>query len=80
MMLKTVFWLAVIVIGMAFLGWLSFSDSPQQAAITLDKQQVQDDTRKAIDKVQEVTEDMRERAEEAVSPTTPSDEPAPPPR
>lgn len=83
-MLKAVLWLALIVFVMSILGWLTFNNSSRQTSITVDKARVEEDTRRAIEKVQDVTEDLRERVdrerETETLPPNSSDDPAVPDR
>lgn len=73
-MLRTILVISIVVILMAFFGWLKFSDSNDQATIILDKQEVKEDTKKAVEKAKEVSEDIQEKAKEALDDV---DNPAP---
>lgn len=65
-MVKALLIVVIIVAAMALLGWLTFSNSSSQSTIVIDKNKVQQDTGKAVERVQEFTEDVRESVDKAV--------------
>lgn len=63
--MKGILIVAVIILGLVFLGWLKFSDSEATSTIILDKQEVKEDTEKAADKTQEALKDARDEINDA---------------
>jgi hypothetical protein len=64
--MKVLLIIAVIVLVMAFVGWLKFSDSGAKTTITLDKQELKTDTENAVEKSKEVLKGVKEKTDEAL--------------
>ncbi|MBX3437752.1 MAG: hypothetical protein KF861_09690 [Planctomycetaceae bacterium] len=64
---------AVVILILGLAGWLSFSSNDSAATITIDKQQIKEDTHGAVEKLEDATEkavdttrDVLHRAEQKV--------------
>ncbi|HUG19768.1 MAG TPA: hypothetical protein VMM56_12360 [Planctomycetaceae bacterium] len=64
--MKVLLIISVIVLGLAFVGWLKYSDSEANTTITIDKQEVKKDTEAAVEKSKEVLEDVKQKASEVL--------------
>lgn len=64
-MLKAIILMAIITAAMALIGWLTFSNGTSQTVITIDKQRVREDVHNAVEKVEQLTEELQERVEES---------------
>jgi cytoskeletal protein RodZ len=51
--------LVVIVALMALVGWIKFRNSPQESTITIEKETIQQDAKKIVDRGNEFVEDAR---------------------
>ena len=67
--------LAAVVLLAALLGWLSFGNSDDSATMTIDKQEVRQDTEAAVEKAKEVAEEAKQKIQEAVGEDQPADSP-----
>jgi len=47
----------IVLLGMAFLGWLSFSRTGERATISIETKEIKEDTEKAMEKGKELTEE-----------------------
>ncbi len=65
-MLRALLIIAVIVLGLLGMGWLTINNSPSNATITIDKERVKADTQKAEHEVREFVEKVGENTQEAV--------------
>ncbi|HSG70594.1 MAG TPA: hypothetical protein VLA12_09280 [Planctomycetaceae bacterium] len=65
--MKVLLIIAVIVLGLAFVGWLKYSDSEAKTTITIDKQEVKKDTEAAVEKSKEVLNDVQEKTSEVLN-------------
>lgn len=63
--MKGILIVAVIILGLVYLGWLKYSDSEATSTIILDKQEAKEDTEKAVEKSKEVLKDVRDKTSEA---------------
>lgn len=59
-MIKALICVALVGVVMTAVGWLSFSNSDNEATLTIDKQQVIEDTTKVKEKVDEFVDDLQE--------------------
>lgn len=50
--------LIILVMGMALAGWLTFSQSKDEVSVTINKQEVKQDTRKAAEAGSEVLDQL----------------------
>jgi hypothetical protein len=51
--------LVVIVVLLAFVGWIKFSNTPQQSTITIDKEAVKEDTNRMVERGNEFVDQTR---------------------
>lgn len=69
--MKLVVLIVVVVVTMALLGWLKFGNSPTSATMSIDKQQVKEDTAKAVETVKGAVNDVSHRMRPAESESQP---------
>lgn len=55
----------IVVLVLALLGWIAFSNSDSTATISIDKQEIKEDSEEAADKIQEASQNAVEETEEA---------------
>lgn len=79
--MKTILIATIAVLGMALAGWLTFASSDESLTIEVDKVEIREDTREAVEAGEELlndisreTEEISEDAEEAVEGTLESTE------
>jgi beta-lactam-binding protein with PASTA domain len=65
-MIKAVVLIAILVGVMALLGWLSISNNASQTTIMIDKNKVQQDAGKAVEKAKEFARDVEDKVDDAV--------------
>lgn len=65
-MIKAVVLIAILVGVMALLGWLSISNNASQTTIMIDKNKVQQDAGKAVQKAKEFAEGVEDNVDDAV--------------
>ncbi len=65
-MIKAVVLVAILVGVMALLGWLSISNNASQTTIMIDKNKVQQDAGKAVQKAKDFAEDVEDKVDDAV--------------
>jgi hypothetical protein len=56
----------IVVLLAALIGWISFSNSDSSAGITINKQEIQNDTRAAAEKLDEATEEAWEGVRDGI--------------
>lgn len=59
-MIKVLLCVALVGAVMTAVGWLSFSNNDSEATLTIDKQQVIEDTTKVKEKVEEFVEELQQ--------------------
>ncbi len=64
--MKAVILLLVAVILMSWLGWLTFQKTNGQATVTLETEQIQKDTERAVEKGKDVGGRLREKKDEVL--------------
>jgi len=67
--------ITVAILGMILGGWLTFSSSEDEMTIKVDKAEVVDDTRDAVDAGERLVERISEKTSDAVDKVTDSDPP-----
>lgn len=65
-MIKTIILIAILVLVMALLGWLSVSNSPSHTTITIDKTKVQQDAGQAVQKAKDLAKDVEHKVDETL--------------
>ncbi|WLD14929.1 hypothetical protein [Planctellipticum variicoloris] len=65
-MIKAVVLIAILVGVMALLGWLSISNNASQTTIMIDKNKVQQDAGKAVQKAKDFAEGVEDKVDDAV--------------
>ncbi len=63
----------IVLIAMAFAGWISFSNSGDRATITIDTKEIRQDTKQAADKAKEVIEEASQKGREIIRDAQPRD-------
>jgi hypothetical protein len=80
--MRVILILAVVVLLMALVGWIKFSNTPQQSTISIEKETIKQDTDRVVERGNEFLEDTRRATGTEAAPTTPTQpapvEPAPP--
>jgi beta-lactam-binding protein with PASTA domain len=64
-MIKAVVLIAILVGVMALLGWLSISNNASQTTIMIDKNKVQQDAGKAVQKAKDFAEGVEDKVDDA---------------
>ena len=67
MKLRTILVLALILVAMLMSGWISFRQSEAEINIRIDKQEIQEDTRHAIEKGKALIEDTQQSLDNSES-------------
>jgi type IV secretory pathway VirB10-like protein len=74
--MRVILILAVVVLLMALVGWIKFSNTPQQSTISIEKETIKQDTDRVVERGNEFLEDTRRATGTEAAPTTPT-QPAP---
>lgn len=72
--MKMILIATIAVLGMALAGWLTFASSDESITIKVDKVEIQEDTREAVEAGEELLDDISEETEDAVEETQESTE------
>jgi hypothetical protein len=69
--MKPVLIALLAIVAMGLLGWITFNDSQDKATITIEKKEIQDDTRKAVDKGKDLVDEAKQKLHESERKTVP---------
>jgi Flp pilus assembly protein TadB len=75
--MRAIIIVAVILLVMVALGWLSFRASQDRATMTIETQKIEQDTEQAVEKGREVWQDARKNLRDGRDQPATSDPPAP---
>lgn len=59
--MKTAFVILLVLIGMVFAGWITFTHSPGRASVTLETEVMKKDVDKAVEQGKELTDEARRK-------------------
>lgn len=62
--MKTVLIVVCVVLAMALLGWLTFTNSPDHTTIHIETQKIKNDTRRAVEEGEKVIDDVQRKSQE----------------
>lgn len=66
--MKTTLIVVCVVLGMALLGWLTFTNSPDQTTIHIETQKIKSDTRRAVHESEKVIDEVQSKSQEILKP------------